>query len=68
MSNHKWKDNVCVNCGIRREKKEYKRWKSCGTYLSRNGIWEERTHYDYGIKWHYGAEHKFIRPNCETKK
>lgn len=68
MSNHKWKDNVCVNCGIKRERKEYRRWQRSETYLSRAGVWEDRTIYTYGTAWYYGEKYRFERPQCELVK
>ncbi len=62
--NHKWKDNKCLKCGIERQKKEYKRWQRSETVL-RDGVWVDKNIHTFGIAWHYGPEHKFIRPNCK---
>lgn len=68
MSNHKWnKENTCLNCGVHRERKDYKRWLRTETVL-RNGVWEDRTVYAYGTMWHYGKKYGFERPHCELIK
>lgn len=64
--NHKWnKDNVCIKCGIVRERKEYKRWQRVQGVLI-HGVWEDKHFYTYGVAWHYGPEHKFDRPECNV--
>lgn len=62
--NHKWENNKCVKCGIERQKKEYRSWQRVETILI-NGVWEDKHFYTYGIKWYYGNENKFERPNCK---
>jgi hypothetical protein len=62
--NHKWIDNTCQKCGLKREKKEFKRWQRSETVLV-NGVWQDRNIHTYGAAWHYGSEHKFERPNCK---
>ena len=62
--NHKWENNKCLKCGIERQKREYKRWQRSETVL-RDGVLVDKTIHTFGIAWHYGPEHKFIRPNCK---
>jgi hypothetical protein len=62
--NHKWQNDACVKCGLKREKKEYRKWQRCYTALSRSGVWEDRHVYTYGIGWHYGEPYGFERPQC----
>jgi hypothetical protein len=61
MSNHKWKDNVCVKCGLHRI---LKKWSRCMAIVN-------HPPYDvmaYGKDWWYGKDHRFNRPNCEPQK
>jgi hypothetical protein len=75
--NHKWKDNVCVNCGLHRMIREYR--KVVRTYSKlRNGVWEDVPIYQYGKKYWYGTQHEevkslvrsigFERPDCKKIK
>ena len=64
--NHKWKDNRCTICGIEREKKNYRKKVRTESVL-RNGIWDDKNIYSYGVKWYYGKESKFKRPSCFTE-
>jgi len=57
--NHKWKDNVCVRCGIARKRKGWKLLMAITNHPPYN-------HYIYGNDWHYGKEHGFKRPDCIT--
>ena len=60
--NHKWKDNKCTECGIEREKKNYRKKVKVISVL-RNGVWEDKPIYTFGIKWYYGDS--FKRPECK---
>jgi hypothetical protein len=64
MSNHKWKDNVCIKCGLSRERKEYRQVQSTGSYLGKDGCFYDKHYYTYGTAWHYGSKYKFERPEC----
>lgn len=78
MSNHRWnKDNVCVNCGLHRMRKRYR--KVVRTYSKLiNGCWEDVPVYQFGTGWLYGTVHPevdcavkiigFERPNCKKQK
>lgn len=66
IMNHKWVDNKCQKCGIKRERKEFKRWQRSETVLV-NGVWQDRTIHTYGTAWHYGIAYKFNRPNCNSE-
>lgn len=64
--NHKWKDNVCVNCGLNRIKRSWRR---------RMAIVGSKDYYQYGSNWWYGFTHEdckslvksigFERPDCK---
>lgn len=55
--NHQWNKDVCVNCGITRIKKEYK--KLARTYSKLiNGVWEDIPIYKYGVGYWYGLPDK----------
>lgn len=56
--NHKWKDNTCVNCGLKREKKS---WKLLMCIVNHPPY----DVYKYGKNWWYGKENQFIRPDCK---
>ena len=62
--NHKWKDDVCVKCGLRRERKEYKKPGMPYAVLGRDGCWYDKVPYTFGIGWHYGKRFGFERPPC----
>jgi hypothetical protein len=64
MSNHKWKNNICIKCGISRERKDFKRWQSTGSVLGRDGCWYDKHYYTFGTGWYYGKEYGFDRPQC----
>lgn len=65
MSNHKWNsEGVCKRCGLKREKKQYRRAVNSRSVL-KNGVFEDVPVYQYGTAWHYG-EAKFERPPCKT--
>lgn len=70
--NHKWnKDNICVNCGIYRTKKSWKRLMSITDFPPHN-------HYQYGKDWFYAMPNEnfntvakaigFERPDCKKKE
>lgn len=60
--NHRWKDNKCIHCGIKRQRKE---WRRKHFYSGvRHGIWQDIPFYKYGIGYYYGDTHKFKRPDC----
>ena len=63
--NHRWKDNICIHCGIKRERREYKKLVNTYSVLGRDGCFYDRPIYQYGTAWHYG-ETKFKRPECIT--
>lgn len=65
--NHKWKDNVCVNCGIYRTRQSWK------LLMAIEG---GKNYYKYGRSWFYAMPHKdnnvlakaigFDRPECKN--
>jgi hypothetical protein len=65
--NHKWKDNVCVNCGIVRERKSWK------LLMAQIG---SKDYYKYGSGYYYGLPQDkvlvyglgFKRPDCDKEK
>jgi len=73
--NHKWKDNVCVNCGIERTKKDYRQVVSTYSKLGNDGCFHDVPVYRYGKAWCYGRPHEldkdvivtigFERPSCK---
>lgn len=68
MVKHSWKDNVCVHCGIRREIKPTRVFVRSFSYLSRNGIWEDKNIYEERMRHHYydldGHGFGIDRPEC----
>jgi hypothetical protein len=76
VKNHSWNhQNVCHRCGVHRVRRRFKKWQRTGSVL-RNGIWEHKDFYTYGIAWYYGIEEKdsyvlgigFQRPPCDREK
>lgn len=65
--NHRWANNICINCGVTRERKDYRKLVNTYTVLS-NGVWEDRPVYQYGTGWWYGEVNKFNRPDCKKEK
>jgi hypothetical protein len=64
--NHKWIDDQCSACGLKR-KKAY-RWLRTSSYLSRAGIWEDRQIYSDYAEWAFsfnGKAWQFDRPDCQ---
>ena len=63
--NHKWdKNNTCINCGITREKKSWRRLMAITNHPPYD-------HYVYGKSWAYFFEPKigtFKRPDCKTSQ
>lgn len=59
--NHKWKNNVCIRCGVGRMKVSYKKWVRTYSKLV-NGVFEDRDVYQYGRAWWYG---KPVDPNVD---
>jgi hypothetical protein len=53
--NHRWKDNTCIHCGVKRDKK---------TWKLHMAIVGNRDYYQYGNDWHYGQT-GFKRPDCQ---
>ena len=68
--NHRWANNTCINCGVTREKRQYRKLIQTltKTVLPRYGVWEDRPVYQYGTGWWYGEVNKFIRPDCKKEK
>lgn len=60
MNNHKWKNNICVNCGISRVKKKW----SLLMAIVNHPPWDV---YKYGSDWWYGDKDGFKRPDCKKK-
>ena len=58
--NHKWKDNVCVNCGISRIKRS---WKLLMCIVN-HPPWEV---YKYGKSFWYKEIKSFKRPDCKKQ-
>lgn len=58
--NHKWKDNICVHCGIKREMKT---WKLLMAMVG------SRDYYQYGRQYYYTVngvkKGTFKRPECQ---
>lgn len=65
--NHKWNNNVCEKCGIKREKKEAKILLRTYSALGRDGCFYDKPVYDFRVLWHYGPT-RFERPDCVEKK
>lgn len=68
--NHRWKDNVCVHCGIVRERKYWK-------LLMAITDTQPYDHYQRGVDWRYGIPNEdgvtvksigFERPDCQKTK
>lgn len=60
---HKWKDNVCVKCGVKRKRKF---WKILMAIVNHHP-WEG---YSTGTDWAYlqnNGKWNFNRPNCNNK-
>lgn len=55
--NHKWENNTCVNCGIKRKRKY---WKLLMAITNEPPY----DHYLTGTDWWYGNKHQFKRPIC----
>lgn len=65
--NHKWKDNVCINCGLHREKRDFRKLKRTYSKLI-HGVWEDIPVWEFGTAWWYGLKNKFNRPDCKKEK
>lgn len=75
--NHKWENNVCVNCGVHRMMQDYRKLERTYSKLI-HGIWEDIPVYSYGKKWYYGYPNSdkkeyikgigFNRPDCKAKE
>jgi hypothetical protein len=59
--NHKWQDNTCIHCGIKRERKTWRLLMAIVNHPPYNA-------YKYGTGWHYGEPYKFNRPDCKTRQ
>jgi hypothetical protein len=61
--NHKWENNVCVNCGLTRERRYWKQLMA----IVNHPPWEA---YRTGVSYWYGNRYKFNRPSCpiDTKQ
>lgn len=59
--NHKWENNKCVKCGLKRKKKS---WKLCMAVLESGDVWAYGKDYFYLFegKW------KIMRPECRDDK
>lgn len=62
--NHKWQNDVCLRCGLTREKREYKKAGIPYSVLGRDGCWYDRVPYTFGTAYYYGEKYKFERPSC----
>lgn len=63
--NHKWDNDVCLNCGTIRLKKLHR--KLVRTYSKLiNGIWEDIPIHRENFEYEYNNK-TFIRPDCVTK-
>jgi hypothetical protein len=62
--NHKWENNICVRCGIKRELREYRKPGLPYGVLGRDGCWYDKVPFTHGTAWHYGKPYGFERPNC----
>lgn len=66
--NHKWNDNICVQCGIMRSKRERQTISYTYSKLGRDGIfydvpvWTINYHYAYSLD---GNVWLFERPDCK---
>lgn len=54
----------CIRCGIKRHKRLWRKKTGERSVLIR-GVWEDKPVYQFGIKWWYGKDHEFNRPNCK---
>jgi hypothetical protein len=68
MIKHKWKEDKCIHCGIRRERKETRVFVRTVSYLSRSGIFEDKNIYEERMRYHYydldGQGFGVDRPDC----
>jgi hypothetical protein len=64
--NHRWQNDVCVRCGLRREKRQYTKSGVPYSVLGRDGCFYDRIPYTFGTAYHYGDKHKFERPECKS--
>lgn len=71
MIRHKWENDVCIKCGIKRERMERTQLSHTYSILGKDGCFHDvpvyniNLHYAYsesGIKW------SFDRPDCVTQK
>jgi hypothetical protein len=67
MSNHKWQNDECVRCGLKREKREYKKAGLPYSVLGRDGCWYDKVPYTFGTGYWYGETYKFERPDCPVE-
>jgi len=68
--NHKWNDDQCVHCGIKRVKREGVRFKGTYSKLGRDGCWYDVPIKEYFIGWLYSlntGDVTFERPDCVRK-
>ncbi len=68
--NHKWDNDTCRSCGIKREKRESTIILRTHSRLSRSGIFEDVPVYDTRMRWHYfdldGQGIGIHRPDCKN--
>lgn len=68
--NHKWNDDQCVHCGIKRVKREGVRFKGTYSKLGHDGCWYDVPIKEYFIGWLYSlntGDVTFERPDCVRK-
>lgn len=63
--NHRWKDDQCIHCGIKRKRKSWKLLMA----ISEDGF---KNYYRYGKNWWYSSDDfktgTFQRPDCKTER
>ena len=62
--NHKWKNNVCVRCGIQRKAKRARKVIYLYPMLDGAGNMYDKPATKVMKLWNYGTEHGFQRPDC----
>ena len=68
--NHKWNDNTCTHCGIKRVKREGVRFKGTYSKLGNDGCFHDVPIKEYFIAWLYTlntGDVTFTRPDCVRK-
>lgn len=65
--NHKWQNNKCERCNLKREKKGCRTLIGVRSFLARTGIFDEAPMYRYDLAWAFSFDDgkwTFERPDC----